>query len=141
MYSEINSNIEDTPSTTTTVAVTSSSSLAITPAVSKPRYSGRSQCDCPNCQEADSLGPVMSAQLKKRNIHSCHIAGCGKIYNKTSHLKAHLRLFLLFNLFTINQIFNKFNIFKTKFTHKIINFVIINIFLEVHFRYHYCFLN
>jgi hypothetical protein len=93
--SEINSNIEDSTAATTTVTANSSSIVAVTPSttttVSKPRYSGRSQCDCPNCQEADSLGPVMSAQLKKRNIHSCHIAGCGKIYNKTSHLKAHLR--------------------------------------------------
>ncbi|KAK2146986.1 hypothetical protein LSH36_575g01023 [Paralvinella palmiformis] len=54
------------------------------------RYTGRSTCDCPNCQEADRLGPAGS-HLRKRNIHSCHIPGCGKIYNKTSHLKAHLR--------------------------------------------------
>ena len=54
------------------------------------RYTGRSTCDCPNCQEADRLGPA-GAHLRKRNIHSCHIPGCGKIYNKTSHLKAHLR--------------------------------------------------
>ncbi|ELU04360.1 hypothetical protein CAPTEDRAFT_39158, partial [Capitella teleta] len=54
------------------------------------RYTGRSTCDCPNCQEVDRLGPA-GAHLRKRNIHSCHIPGCGKIYNKTSHLKAHLR--------------------------------------------------
>lgn len=54
------------------------------------RYTGRSTCDCPNCQETDRLGPT-AAQIRKRNIHSCHIPGCGKIYNKTSHLKAHLR--------------------------------------------------
>ncbi|RCN30294.1 zinc finger, C2H2 type [Ancylostoma caninum] len=29
--------------------------------------------------------------MKKRGIHNCHIAGCGKVYNKSSHLKAHLR--------------------------------------------------
>ena len=54
------------------------------------RYPGRSNCDCPNCAEADRLGPAGEA-LRKRNIHSCHIPGCGKVYNKSSHLKAHLR--------------------------------------------------
>ncbi len=54
------------------------------------RYPGRSNCDCPNCQEADRLGPAGEA-LRKRNLHSCHIPGCGKVYNKSSHLKAHLR--------------------------------------------------
>ena len=57
---------------------------------SQRRYPGRSTCDCPNCQEADRLGPA-GEQLRRRNIHSCHIPGCGKVYNKTSHLKAHLR--------------------------------------------------
>lgn len=57
---------------------------------SQRRYTGRSTCDCPNCQEADRLGPA-GAHLRKRNIHTCHMPGCGKIYNKTSHLKAHLR--------------------------------------------------
>lgn len=52
----------------------------------KSRTSGKPQCDCPNCVEADKLDPS-----KKKNVHSCHIPGCGKIYNKTSHLKAHLR--------------------------------------------------
>nr|AVT42533.1 zinc finger transcription factor Sp6/9 [Pycnogonum litorale] len=64
------------------------------PQVSSPRsqrrYTGRATCDCPNCHEADRLGPA-GAHLRKKNIHSCHIPGCGKVYNKTSHLKAHLR--------------------------------------------------
>ena len=64
------------------------------PSVASPRsnrrYTGRATCDCPNCQEADRLGPA-GIHLRKRNIHSCHIPGCGKIYGKTSHLKAHLR--------------------------------------------------
>ena len=59
-------------------------------AVSGRRYPGRANCECPNCQEADRLGPAGDV-LRKRNIHSCHIPGCGKVYNKTSHLKAHLR--------------------------------------------------
>ena len=57
---------------------------------SQRRYTGRATCDCPNCHEADRLGPA-GAHLRKRNIHSCHIPGCGKVYGKTSHLKAHLR--------------------------------------------------
>ncbi|CDW56461.1 zf-H2C2 2 domain containing protein [Trichuris trichiura] len=50
----------------------------------------RSNCDCPNCREAERLGPT-GGQLRKKSIHSCHIPGCGKVYNKMSHLKAHLR--------------------------------------------------
>ncbi|KAK6961225.1 transcription factor Sp9 [Biomphalaria glabrata] len=57
---------------------------------SSRRYTGRATCDCPNCHEIDRLGPA-GEHLRKRNIHSCHIPGCGKVYNKTSHLKAHLR--------------------------------------------------
>ncbi|XP_078493744.1 zinc finger protein [Ciona intestinalis] len=53
------------------------------------RYSGRSNCNCPNCQEAERIGPAAAAFKPK--VHSCHIPGCGKVYNKTSHLKAHLR--------------------------------------------------
>lgn len=52
------------------------------------RYTGRSTCDCPNCQEADRLGPAAALHLRKRSVHSCHLPGCGKVYNKTSHLKA-----------------------------------------------------
>ncbi|XP_072180831.1 transcription factor Sp9-like [Diadema setosum] len=54
------------------------------------RYSGRATCDCPNCQENERLAAA-GQPLRKKNIHSCHIPGCGKIYGKTSHLKAHLR--------------------------------------------------
>lgn len=57
---------------------------------SQRRYTGRANCDCPNCQEAERLGPA-GEHLRKKNIHSCHIPGCGKVYGKTSHLKAHLR--------------------------------------------------
>ena len=57
---------------------------------SQRRYTGRATCDCPNCQEAERLGPA-GQHLRRKNIHSCHIPGCGKVYGKTSHLKAHLR--------------------------------------------------
>ncbi|XP_043939844.1 transcription factor Sp7 [Protopterus annectens] len=50
----------------------------------------RSSCDCPNCQELERLG-ASAATLRKKPIHSCHIPGCGKVYGKASHLKAHLR--------------------------------------------------
>ncbi|WAR09541.1 SP9-like protein [Mya arenaria] len=57
---------------------------------SQRRYTGRATCDCPNCQDAERLGPS-GAHLRKKNLHNCHIPGCGKVYGKTSHLKAHLR--------------------------------------------------
>ncbi|KAM9304737.1 transcription factor Sp5 [Gastrophryne carolinensis] len=44
------------------------------------------RCRCPNCQS--SSGPEEPGKKKQ---HVCHIPGCGKVYGKTSHLKAHLR--------------------------------------------------
>lgn len=29
--------------------------------------------------------------MGKKKQHICHIVGCGKVYGKTSHLRAHLR--------------------------------------------------
>ncbi|KAF5403825.1 Transcription factor Sp9 [Paragonimus heterotremus] len=65
-----------------------------TSSTSSRRYAGRTTCDCPNCQEVDRLNltaPAIAAELRRKNLHSCHVPGCGKVYNKTSHLKAHLR--------------------------------------------------
>eukprot|EP00794_Sanderia_malayensis_P017843 gene17843-19624_t len=42
------------------------------------------RCKCPNCQSGRS-------SPNKPKQHICHIPGCGKVYGKTSHLKAHLR--------------------------------------------------
>ncbi|XP_020846651.1 transcription factor Sp3 isoform X1 [Phascolarctos cinereus] len=47
----------------------------------------RVACTCPNCKEGGGRG----ANLGKKKQHICHIPGCGKVYGKTSHLRAHLR--------------------------------------------------
>ncbi|KAL4656651.1 transcription factor Sp3-like isoform X1 [Arapaima gigas] len=47
----------------------------------------RVACTCPNCKEAGGRGLNMG----KKKQHICHIPGCGKVYGKTSHLRAHLR--------------------------------------------------
>ncbi|XP_023680838.1 transcription factor Sp6 [Paramormyrops kingsleyae] len=57
---------------------------------SASRGSGQAMCRCPNCIDAERLGPCADG-VKKKHLHNCHIPGCGKSYAKTSHLKAHLR--------------------------------------------------
>ncbi|XP_049583452.1 transcription factor Sp3a isoform X1 [Syngnathus scovelli] len=47
----------------------------------------RVACTCPNCKESGGRGSGMG----KKKQHICHITGCGKVYGKTSHLRAHLR--------------------------------------------------
>ncbi|XP_059209416.1 transcription factor Sp3-like isoform X1 [Centropristis striata] len=47
----------------------------------------RVACTCPNCKESGGRGSGMG----KKKQHICHIVGCGKVYGKTSHLRAHLR--------------------------------------------------
>lgn len=50
------------------------------------RRNRREACTCPYCKDVD--GRKDPSQKKQ---HICHISGCGKIYGKTSHLRAHLR--------------------------------------------------
>ncbi|XP_001955686.3 transcription factor Sp4 [Drosophila ananassae] len=50
---------------------------------SKPRLK-RVACTCPNCTDGEK-------HSDKKRQHICHIAGCQKVYGKTSHLRAHLR--------------------------------------------------
>uniref|UniRef100_A0A1L8DIH9 Putative sp5 transcription factor n=1 Tax=Nyssomyia neivai TaxID=330878 RepID=A0A1L8DIH9_9DIPT len=51
--------------------------------VPKPRVR-RVACTCPNCTEGER-------HTDRKKQHICHIAGCNKVYGKTSHLRAHLR--------------------------------------------------
>lgn len=74
---------------------------------SQRRYAGRASCDCPNCLDLERLRRLgleppatentngneqpMTTINGKKLMHICHHAGCGKEYEKTSHLRAHLR--------------------------------------------------
>ncbi|XP_043086183.1 transcription factor Sp1 isoform X3 [Puntigrus tetrazona] len=51
------------------------------------RRTRREACTCPYCKD----GEGRSSDPSKKKQHICHIPGCGKVYGKTSHLRAHLR--------------------------------------------------
>jgi len=57
------------------------------------------RCKCPNCISGQQSEP------NKPKQHICHIAGCGKVYGKTSHLKAHLRWHAGLRPFVCNWLF------------------------------------
>ncbi|KAJ6656146.1 hypothetical protein lerEdw1_004063 [Lerista edwardsae] len=48
----------------------------------------REACTCPYCKDNEGRG---SGDPGKKKQHICHMPGCGKVYGKTSHLRAHLR--------------------------------------------------
>ncbi|KAM3878069.1 transcription factor Sp1 [Diretmus argenteus] len=50
------------------------------------RRNRREACTCPFCKDGEGR-----SDPGKKKQHICHIPGCGKIYGKTSHLRAHLR--------------------------------------------------
>ena len=58
--------------------------------IEKPPKPEKINCDCPNCQHLTATGQDATIPLKLRT-HICHFPGCGKVYKKPSHLKAHLR--------------------------------------------------
>ncbi|XP_068603663.1 transcription factor Sp4, partial [Brachionichthys hirsutus] len=62
----------------------------------------RVACSCPNCRDGD--GRNVGDPTKKKQ-HICHMEGCGKVYGKTSHLRAHLRWHTGERPFVCNWIF------------------------------------
>ncbi|XP_008101875.2 transcription factor Sp1 isoform X1 [Anolis carolinensis] len=52
------------------------------------RRTRREACTCPYCKDNEGRN---SGDPGKKKQHICHIPGCGKVYGKTSHLRAHLR--------------------------------------------------
>uniref|UniRef100_A0A8C1S0P3 Sp1 transcription factor n=2 Tax=Cyprinus carpio TaxID=7962 RepID=A0A8C1S0P3_CYPCA len=54
--------------------------------VESSRRSRREACTCPYCRDGEGR-----SDPSKKKQHICHIPGCGKVYGKTSHLRAHLR--------------------------------------------------
>ncbi|KAL6460469.1 hypothetical protein MHYP_G00304350 [Metynnis hypsauchen] len=61
----------------------------------------RVACSCPNCRD----GEGRNSDPSKKKQHVCHMAGCGKVYGKTSHLRAHLRWHTGERPFVCNWIF------------------------------------
>ncbi|XP_062519212.1 transcription factor Sp4-like isoform X1 [Corticium candelabrum] len=55
-----------------------------------PRRVRRVACSCPYCRDGEGKTIVTENGTKKKQ-HICHYHGCGKVYGKTSHLRAHLR--------------------------------------------------
>lgn len=46
------------------------------------------KCQCPNCLKEESG----HGKVTGKKVHVCHYPDCGKVYGKTSHLQAHLRM-------------------------------------------------
>ena len=57
----------------------------------QPRRLRRVACTCPNCVNGVNSKATNNDGTPKKKQHVCHYPGCGKVYGKTSHLRAHLR--------------------------------------------------
>ena len=58
---------------------------------SQNRRLRRVACTCPNCINGVNAKVVNDDGTIKKKQHICHYHACGKVYGKTSHLRAHLR--------------------------------------------------
>ena len=61
------------------------------PTPTQPRRLRRVACTCPNCVNGVNSKATNPDGSPKKKQHICHYPGCGKVYGKTSHLRAHLR--------------------------------------------------
>ncbi len=57
----------------------------------EPKRVKRVACTCPNCALGINARTANTDGTPKKKKHICHYLGCGKVYGKTSHLRAHLR--------------------------------------------------